>query len=110
MDDLALGRSVRVIRIRRGWRQADLAALAGVSRATVSRVERGDLDPLPLRTLREVCAAAGLRLVLEARGTGGDLDRLLGARHSAMHEAMARLFASLPGWTAVPEVTLLDLR
>ena len=105
MDDLAVGRSIRVIRIRHGWRQADLAALAGVSRATVSRVERGDLDALQLRTLRDVCEAAGLRLLLEARGTGGDLERLLGARHSAMHEAMARLFASLPGWTAVPEVT-----
>jgi hypothetical protein len=46
-----------------------------------------------------------MRITIEARWQGGDLDRLLGARHSAMHEELARLFASLPGWVAVPEVT-----
>jgi transcriptional regulator with XRE-family HTH domain len=105
MDDLAIGRSVRAARLRRGWRQADLAAASGVSRATVSRIELGDLEAIQLGTIRAVCAGLGMRLTLEARGTGGDLDRLLGARHSAMHEALAKLFAGLPDWTVVPEVT-----
>jgi hypothetical protein len=39
------------------------------------------------------------------RWQGGDLGRLLNARHSAMHEAVAHLFASLDGWTMEPEVS-----
>ncbi len=105
MDDLAIGRSVRAVRVRRGWRQADVAEAAGVSRATVSRIELGQLETIQLGTMRQVCRALGIRLTLEARGQGGDLDRLLGARHSAMHEGLARLFADLPDWVAVPEVT-----
>ncbi len=93
------------MRLRRGWRQVDLADAAGVSRATVSRIEAGDLVAIQLGTIRAVCAGLGLRLTVEARGAGGDVDRLLGARHSAMHEAVARLFAALPDWIAVPEVT-----
>lgn len=46
-----------------------------------------------------------MRLAMEARWEGAELDRLLGARHSAMHEELARLFASLPDWVALPEVT-----
>lgn len=105
MDDLAIGRSVRAVRLRRGWRQADLAEAAGVSRASVSRIELGDFEGIRLGTIRAVCAGLGMRLTLEARGAGGDLERLLGARHSAMHEALAKLFAALPDWIAVPEVT-----
>jgi transcriptional regulator with XRE-family HTH domain len=105
MDDLGIGRTVRAVRLRRGWRQADLADAAGISRSTVSRIELGELESIQLGTLRRVCASLGMRLTLEARGHGADLDRLLGARHSAMHEALARVFADLPDWIAVPEVT-----
>jgi transcriptional regulator with XRE-family HTH domain len=105
MDDLAIGRSIRLTRIRRGWRQEDLALAAGVSRATVSRAELGAFDGMPLGMLRRVCRAAGLRLTLEARGSGADLDRLLGAKHSAMHEGIAALFERLPDWVNVPEAT-----
>ncbi|HEX5826481.1 MAG TPA: helix-turn-helix transcriptional regulator [Candidatus Limnocylindrales bacterium] len=43
MDDVAIGRLVRLTRVRRRLRQEDLALAAGVSRATVSRLERGGL-------------------------------------------------------------------
>jgi transcriptional regulator with XRE-family HTH domain len=105
MDDPAIGRSIRAVRVKRGWRQADLAEAAGVSRQTVSRLEGGQLDDTPLATLRRVADALGIRITIEARWRGAELDRLLGARHSAMHEAVARLFETLPEWTAVPEVT-----
>lgn len=36
-----LGRNVATARLRRRWRQADLAAKAGITRATVMAVERG---------------------------------------------------------------------
>src|SRR5262245_41502920 len=110
MDDLAIGRAVRAVRIRRQLRQVDLAEAAGVSRQTVSRIELGQLDSMQLETLRGVCAAVGLRLVFEVRGHGTDVERLIGARHSAMHEALARSFADLPGWVAAPEVTFAIYR
>ncbi len=39
------------------------------------------------------------------RWQGGDLDRLLNARHAALHESVARSFLMLPGWELVPEVS-----
>jgi hypothetical protein len=41
-----------------------------------------------------------------ARWRGGDLDRLLNARHSELHELVARHFAAnLPAWILAPEVS-----
>ena len=105
MEDATVGRSVRAVRVRKGWRQSDLARAAGVSQQTVSRIEKGRLAGVPLGTLRAVTEALGMRLTVEARWEGAALDRLLGSRHSAMHEVVARLFAELPAWVAMPEVT-----
>jgi transcriptional regulator with XRE-family HTH domain len=105
MDDLAVGRVFRAARVKRHWRQDDVAGAAGVSRATVSKLERGQLGNVQLGTIRAVGAAIGIRVATELRGPGAELDRLLGAHHSAMHEAAARGFASLPDWVTLPEVT-----
>jgi transcriptional regulator with XRE-family HTH domain len=105
MDDLAVGRLLRSVRARKAWRQEDLARVAGVSRQTVSRVELGRLDGVPLGSLRRVFAAVDVRVSVAPRGVGADLPRLADAHHAAMHEDMARLFATLDEWTAVPEVT-----
>jgi transcriptional regulator with XRE-family HTH domain len=105
MTDEQVGRAVRAVRVRRGWRQADVAAAAGVSQQTVSRIERGIHDGVPLGTLRRVAGALGVRVSLVARWDGAALDRLLAARHSAMHEELARLFTGLPDWVTSPEVT-----
>jgi len=105
MDDIGVGRVIRALRIRAGWRQRDLAAAARVSQPVASRIERGRLEHVSLPALRRVCDALDVRLDLTPRWRGGELDRLLGARHSAMHEVMARRFAALAGWEAVPEVT-----
>ena len=105
MDDLAVGRVFRAIRVRKAWRQEDLARVAGVSRQTVSRVELGRLDGVPLGSLRRVFAAVDVGVALAPRGVGADLPRIADAHHAAMHEDMARLFAALDGWVAVPEVT-----
>jgi transcriptional regulator with XRE-family HTH domain len=105
MDDATIGRAFRAVRIRRHWRQADLAEAVGVSQQTDSRIERGGLDGITLGSLRRMAAVLGIRLTLVARTDGAELDRLLGARHSAMHEEVARIFERLPDWIAVPEVT-----
>jgi len=93
VDDLAVGRMIRAVRVRRGWRQSDLAEAASVSQTTVSRIERGRLGAVPIRTLRAVAGALDVRATVELHGSGADLDRLLGAGHSAMHEELARMFA-----------------
>ena len=74
-------------------------------RSTISRVERGHAGTLSVDTLASICAALDVRLDLIPRWRGGDLDRLLNAGHSALHEAVASFFAQLTGWTLVPEAT-----
>ncbi len=105
MDDQRFGSMLRAIRIRKRLRQADIAARAGVSRWIVMRIEAGRLGTMSLDTLRSVAAALDARVEPLVRWHGGELPRLLGARHGAMHEAMARWFASLPEWVAEPEVS-----
>ena len=46
-----------------------------------------------------------MRVELVARWRGGDLDRMVNARHAALHEAVALLFARHSGWTTAPEVS-----
>jgi transcriptional regulator with XRE-family HTH domain len=105
MEDQRTGAALRALRIRRNWRQADLAKAARVSAATISRMERGHFGKLSLVTMRSVGAAVDMRLDVVPRWRGGDMDRLLNARHSAMHEAVARMFAEMPGWSVAAEVS-----
>ena len=39
------------------------------------------------------------------RWRAGDLDRLLNAGHSSLHESVARAFRDLPAWISAPEVS-----
>jgi transcriptional regulator with XRE-family HTH domain len=106
MDDGRFGSAIRAVRHKRGWRQRDLAARAGVSDVTVSRIERGHLDTLSLRTLRMVASALDVRVDILARWRAGDLDRLLNARHSALHDSVAAWFrGEFPEWEIAPEVS-----
>jgi len=72
---------------------------------TISRVERGHLGSLSVDTLGGVAKALDVRIDVTARWRGGDLDRLVNARHSLLHEQVAGLFAGLPEWLAEPEVS-----
>ena len=106
MDDVRIGSTIRSARIRKGWRQEDLAAEAHVSRATISRMERGHFGSLPLDLLRGVCVALEISLDLVPRWRGGDLDRMLSRRHSQLHESLARaLVADFTEWLLVPEAS-----
>ena len=105
MDDRQLGLAIRSVRVRRGWRQLDLSVRAHVPRSTVGRIERGHMSSVTVEAIREVAAALDARVDLALRWQGGDLGRLLNARHAALHEAVARLFLSLEGWVAEPEVS-----
>ncbi|HEY8134607.1 MAG TPA: helix-turn-helix domain-containing protein [Candidatus Limnocylindrales bacterium] len=105
MDVFRIGSAVRAIRIKRHWRQADLAAKANVPRSAVSKIERGRGRELRLDVVLRIVEALGGRLVLQVQWQGGDLDRLLNARHSAFHESVAPAFVELPGWVLAPEVS-----
>jgi len=106
MEDLRFGGVIRAVRIKRGWRQSDLAKASRVSRATISRIERGHMDALALKTIRRIAAALDVRVDLTPRWRAGELDRLLNAKHSQLHEAVARWFGDeLPAWVLRPEVS-----
>src|SRR5512141_1541963 len=108
MDDARVGRAVRAVRTRKGLRQVDLAGRAAVAQDTVSRLERGELGGMTLDRIRAIGAAVGVLIDLQARWHGAELDRLLGARHSALHEAVAARLATLADWTVVPEATFSE--
>ena len=105
MDDQQAGTAFRAIRIRKRWRQDDLAVKAHVSRTIVGRIEHGRLETIPIGMIRRVAAALDARFDTVVRWQGGDLGRLMNARHAAMHEAMAIFMAGLDGWVAEPEVS-----
>lgn len=106
MDDLRFGTVIRVVRQNRGWRQCDLAERARVSQSAVSRIERGHVGPQSIDAVRAICGALEIRVELVAKWRAGDLDRMLNARHSALHESVARRFRDqLPGWVLAPEVS-----
>jgi transcriptional regulator with XRE-family HTH domain len=105
MDDVRLGAAVRVWRGRRGWRQADLAARAHVTRRDVSLLETGRAREVRLGRIAAIFGALGGWLVVEPRMVGGDLVRTLNSRHAAMHEVAARLFATAGGWALAHEVS-----
>lgn len=105
MTDQRVGAAIRAMRIKRGWRQRDLAARASVSPATVSLIERGHLDAVSMRAFRRVTAALEVRADVNLWLPHGELDRLVNAGHAALHEAMARFLKTLPGWSHLPEVS-----
>ncbi|MGZ8758442.1 MAG: helix-turn-helix domain-containing protein [Aeromicrobium sp.] len=57
MDDQRVGRAIRALRRRRGWRQLDLARSASCSQNMISLLERGHFDSVTLRLVRRILAA-----------------------------------------------------
>src|SRR5450756_2586135 len=105
MDDVKDGTVVRAVSRRRGLRQRDVATPAGVSQWAVSMVERGQLDGLPVRTVRGIASALEIRMPFEPRWRGGELPRLVDACHAALvDQVVARLVSS--GWEVAVEYTL----
>jgi transcriptional regulator with XRE-family HTH domain len=64
-----LGRSVRELRERRGWSQAELAKASGMTQSAVARFEAGGTVPT-LAVLERLAAAldVSLRVGFEPRG------------------------------------------
>lgn len=86
MDDRRVGRVIREVRVRRGWRQRDLAAAAGLSQALISRIELGRLEQVSLQRLRTIGATLDIVFSIDAWWRSGELDRLIDRGHAALVE------------------------
>jgi transcriptional regulator with XRE-family HTH domain len=105
IDGVRVGRIVRAVRLKRHWRQVDVAERAGVSETIVSRIERGRLTEVSIEALEKVAAALDIHLTIVARWRGGDLDRMLNARHANLAERAIAWLNSLGPWVIRPEVS-----
>jgi transcriptional regulator with XRE-family HTH domain len=94
MNSARLGRGFRAIRVRANRTQLDVATRAGIPRALVGRVERGDLARLRLDQLVALATALHADVDIILRSEGAELDQLLNAGHSAMHETVVGILTA----------------
>ena len=107
MDDVRVGRILRQLRIRKRWRQRDVAASAGVSQSAISLIERGHLASMSIRAVRRVFAAVDARFEGTVTWRGGLVDRLLDERHAQLVGAFTTELVGL-GWEVHVEVTFSE--
>jgi transcriptional regulator with XRE-family HTH domain len=105
MDDARLGRTIRVLRQRRGWRQQDLGSRCGLSRSAISDIERGRMDRYTIASVRAVLRALDAEGELTVRwGAPGDLDSLLDRDHALLVRTWAEAHRR-HGWEVWPEAS-----
>jgi transcriptional regulator with XRE-family HTH domain len=104
MDDVAIGRLLRSIRVRLRLRQVDVASRAALSQQLVSLVEVGALEHVSIPALRRLGRALGAEIVIGVRWRGAEVDRLREADHALVVGVVVRLLESL-GWLVRTEVT-----
>jgi transcriptional regulator with XRE-family HTH domain len=90
------------LRIRRGWRQIDLANGSNVARSVISRIELGSIASTRLESVEAVCAALGADLDVRVRWHGEGIDRLLDQAHAGLVERFVDMLSS-SGWEVVVE-------
>jgi transcriptional regulator with XRE-family HTH domain len=98
------GRVVRVLRLQQALTQAAVAQRAGVSRQTVSLIERGAAHRLTLRQIEAVLGALGARADLRVLWNGPELDRMLDAVHAWIGASVKRRLERC-GWVVRVEVS-----
>lgn len=101
-DDIAVGRQVEAVRLVKNLRQIDVAARAGVSPATIHRLEHGRLEGMTVGTLRAVSRAMELPAIVRLGLPGPEVDRLLDRTHAAMVERVGAELETF-GWQVTPE-------
>jgi transcriptional regulator with XRE-family HTH domain len=99
-----VGRGLRALRHRRGLRQSDASAAAGIARSVLADLEAGRLETHTVGALHRAAQAVGGWIRLELIVPGGDLRRLLDADHAAMQAGWKELLQR-SGWTVDAEVT-----
>ena len=91
-------------RQRKGWRQKDLAAAAGVSQQLVAIAESGALERLTVRALRKVAAPLEIRMPFGPLWNGGEADRLRDRDHATLVERVTTILRR-HYWEVVVEYT-----
>jgi len=104
MDDQRFGTVIRATRVRRRMTQRELARSAGVSDGSVSRLERGHVVSMSMRTVRAIADVVGVRVELLPRSRAADLDRVASAAHASLAEAVVEWLARFSGWAVRPEI------
>jgi len=84
---IAIGRLLRVVRVRREWRQSDVAARAGVSASVVARHEWGRINSVLM--FERHASALDLRLDVRLVGRSGELVRMVDEEHAAIVDSIA---------------------
>lgn len=104
MEDIAIGRLIMLARQRRQWRQEDLAAAAGVSRALVALAEAGGIERLTVRSLRQIGAPLEIRLPFAPQWNGGEVDRLRDRDHARLVDQVTAVLGRRD-WEVIVEHT-----
>jgi transcriptional regulator with XRE-family HTH domain len=107
VNNLQVGRAARALRHRLGLRQADIAERVGLGHDLVSRIERGRIDGMTIRTLRRLFDGFDAEVVLTIRWRGGELDRVMDRRHATLAETVTKRLVRLR-WTVLPEVSFSE--
>jgi transcriptional regulator with XRE-family HTH domain len=102
MRDLEVGRLLRLLRIRRGWRLRDVADRSGLSPATIGRHELGFVASVSV--IRTHAAVLDLRVEWRMVGRGANVARLLDEEHAAIVETVAAAM-NRAGWQAEAEAS-----
>ncbi len=101
-DDISVGRSVRAVRLSKNLSQAEVARRAGIDQAQISRLERGLIEPLTMRTLRAISRALDMPPVMAPAWRSPELDKLRDRMHAALVEAFVGELERA-GWRLAPE-------
>lgn len=92
MYAIAIGRVLRMLRIRRDLRQSDVGAKARISKSVVGRHENGRIGSIA--ALERHAGVFGLRIDVRLAGRAGELTRLADEEHSRIVEIIAAWFRS----------------
>lgn len=104
MRDEQIGRFVRQLRHRRGWRQADLSERARRPRSALVDLEAGRIGRLTVDAIRDFIEALGGRLTIEATSGASDPRLLIDAGHAFLQEHWKRRLERW-GWLVRAEVS-----
>jgi transcriptional regulator with XRE-family HTH domain len=104
MDAVRIGRQFRALRVRKQLRQQDLGRASKLSRAAISRIDRGLIESVTIGSLMRAAAPLGAVVDVRLRWNGEQLDRLLDEAHAQLvDKVVAMLRAS--GWDVAVEVS-----
>lgn len=105
MRQVLSGRLLRMVRVRRGLRQRDVAERAGLSPSVIARQERGVIRSID--SLEQHAAALELRLEVRLVGRSGELVRLVDDEHAAIVEVLASWLRDI-GFIVEPEASFSE--